>query len=276
MKGSFSEESLKRFTELASQTQAADFSEGEVYDFTRCVRPNGTAYGTGGTCRKGTEGAAQEKKAINDLGSMLPKGEKIVDSKGGLHTAAGGKETGRIKELTDEIKTLQSMADKARKNGFMDRAVDHGKKASKLIRERADLRTKSETAEKPRVTATPGMAARVKAAKEKLNAEKAANGGKRLDRIQEERRLEQNRAQRERGGGKPNARELALGGVMHPDMARGLKPGERTDFYDKKTGDKISGRVTANDGKTISIKADKPGQEGAGSTQKFRIATEGK
>lgn len=31
------------------------------YDFTRCVRPNGTAYGTGGTCRKGVESAAEEK-----------------------------------------------------------------------------------------------------------------------------------------------------------------------------------------------------------------------
>ena len=55
MKGSFSEESLARFVELVSQTQSADFSEGEVYDFTRCVRPDGSAYGTGGKCRKGSE-----------------------------------------------------------------------------------------------------------------------------------------------------------------------------------------------------------------------------
>lgn len=89
MKGSFSEESLRQFSDLVAQTQSADFSEGEVYDFTRCVRPDGSAYGTRGTCRKGTEGAAQEKQAISQLGSMLPKGEKIVDSKGGLHTAAG-------------------------------------------------------------------------------------------------------------------------------------------------------------------------------------------
>ena len=90
MKGSFSEEALNRFAELAAQNQPSDFAEGGTYDFTRCVRPDGSAYGTGGTCRKGTEGATQEKKAIDDLGKMLPKGEKIVDSKGGLHTAGGG------------------------------------------------------------------------------------------------------------------------------------------------------------------------------------------
>ena len=90
MYGSFSEEALQQFASMAAQTQSADFAEGGVYDFTRCVRPNGTAYGTGGKCRKGTEEASQEKKAIVELGSMLPKGEKIVDSKGGLHTAGGG------------------------------------------------------------------------------------------------------------------------------------------------------------------------------------------
>jgi hypothetical protein len=34
----------------------------DSFEFTRCVRPNGTAYGTGGTCRKGTE----QKKTTGD------------------------------------------------------------------------------------------------------------------------------------------------------------------------------------------------------------------
>lgn len=60
MHGSFSEEALEQFAQLAAQTQAADFSEGDTYDFTRCVRPNGSAYGTGGQCRKGKEVTALE------------------------------------------------------------------------------------------------------------------------------------------------------------------------------------------------------------------------
>jgi hypothetical protein len=33
----------------------------DFYDFTRCVRPNGTAYGTGGQCRKGHEEALSQR-----------------------------------------------------------------------------------------------------------------------------------------------------------------------------------------------------------------------
>ena len=67
MNGSFSEEALLRFSELAAQSQSANFSEGGTYDFTRCVRPNGTAYGTDGRCRKGTEGAAIDKEKLRQM-----------------------------------------------------------------------------------------------------------------------------------------------------------------------------------------------------------------
>jgi hypothetical protein len=144
MKGTFSEEALLQFANLASQTQSADFSEGETYDFTRCVKPDGKAYGTAGKCKKGTEQAkdAEEHKAIKQLGGMLPKGEQIMDSKGKLHTAAGKGE------------------------------------------------------EAPKGSSGINLA-KVRAAKEKLAADKKANGGKRLDRIQEEQRLARNKAQRE-------------------------------------------------------------------------------
>ena len=104
--GGFTEEALAAYQKALAEQEGTDFAEGDSYDFTTCIRKDGSAYGTGGQCRKGSEGEAK-------------------------------------------------------------------------------------------VTATPGMAARVKAAKEKLKAEKAANGGKRPDRVQEERRLEQNRKQRE-------------------------------------------------------------------------------
>jgi hypothetical protein len=55
MKGYFSEETLKQFAVLAAEEFGTNFSEGETYDFARCVRPDGTAYGTKGKCRQGTE-----------------------------------------------------------------------------------------------------------------------------------------------------------------------------------------------------------------------------
>ena len=58
--GGFTKEALDAFQSLQSEKVFADFSEGDFYDFTRCVRPDGSAYGTKGKCRQGTEGAKQE------------------------------------------------------------------------------------------------------------------------------------------------------------------------------------------------------------------------
>jgi len=61
MKGYISQESLEKYVELMAEKLGVDFSENETYDFTRCVRSNGTYYGTNGKCRKGTEAGAKEK-----------------------------------------------------------------------------------------------------------------------------------------------------------------------------------------------------------------------
>ena len=78
MKGSFSEESLRRFTELAAQAQPVEFSERDTYDFTRCVRPDGSFYGTDGRCRKGTLTGAKEqiKKEVAKRKTETPKPSK--------------------------------------------------------------------------------------------------------------------------------------------------------------------------------------------------------
>ncbi len=112
---------LQTFSELginAGATQgdvwsgnAADFGEvrGEYienYDYTRCVRPNGTAYGTGGTCRKGTPAEKEEHDALSQLQSMLPKGEKIVTSSGKVF----GSETEKKKpSATPTVQEITSM-----------------------------------------------------------------------------------------------------------------------------------------------------------------------
>jgi hypothetical protein len=63
MHGHFSNESLEAYEALIADKVSLDFSEAQVYDFTRCVRPDGSAYGTGGKCRKGTrEDKTEEPK----------------------------------------------------------------------------------------------------------------------------------------------------------------------------------------------------------------------
>ncbi len=53
-----------------------------VWDFTRCVRPNGTHYGTSGKCRKGTEDPYKdwEELAKGNYGrvSKSPDGKRVV------------------------------------------------------------------------------------------------------------------------------------------------------------------------------------------------------
>lgn len=47
--GTFSEESLGAYQQLLSSSQG--FPNGQIYDFARCVRPDGSFYGTRGKCK---------------------------------------------------------------------------------------------------------------------------------------------------------------------------------------------------------------------------------
>jgi len=107
MTGSISDEALATYTQLVADTLGMDFSESATYDFTRCVRADGSAYGTRGKCKSGKEGAA-----IKSLAGMLPEGETIVDSQGGSHKSGKG---GAVKDdnnmlyhLGRKIKQIES------------------------------------------------------------------------------------------------------------------------------------------------------------------------
>jgi hypothetical protein len=71
MIGNFSENSLQLFQELVSE----GLPEEEVFDFARCVRPDGTAYGSRGKCRKGTEEEKAEQKPIEKKRKKKEKAE---------------------------------------------------------------------------------------------------------------------------------------------------------------------------------------------------------
>lgn len=51
--GHFTEETLHKFNAMC--VAGVDFGEGPVYDFTRCVKASGEAYGTQGACKSGVE-----------------------------------------------------------------------------------------------------------------------------------------------------------------------------------------------------------------------------
>jgi hypothetical protein len=78
MLGSFSEKGLEAYKEaIQAYSGRVNFSESETYDFARCVRPDGSVYGTRGKCRKGTETSdkptdSEREKAIGRTGGMVP------------------------------------------------------------------------------------------------------------------------------------------------------------------------------------------------------------
>lgn len=70
MIGQFSEETLSQYVALVEERISLSFSEGGPYDFARCMRADGSYYGTRGKCRKGTEAGAKEESKI--IGNATP------------------------------------------------------------------------------------------------------------------------------------------------------------------------------------------------------------
>jgi hypothetical protein len=72
----FTEEALKKFNELCAQ--GVDFGEGPVYDFAKCVKPDGDVYGVepGEKCDVGrplSDGEAEKKGNVNAKMSKLKR-----------------------------------------------------------------------------------------------------------------------------------------------------------------------------------------------------------
>lgn len=109
------------------------------YDFTTCERPNGSRYGTGGKCRKGTEVSAEEKDVINQLAGMLPKGEKILDSSGKSHTAGSSKLSENEKIAADVLSDKKFNSDRKRIAEMIRRGVSANSDFISLV---ADARQK--------------------------------------------------------------------------------------------------------------------------------------
>ena len=82
----------------------------EQYDYTTCVRTDGTYYGTGGTCRKGTETAKPEKETSSKTksGGTLSGGGNVDKFRG---TETVNRLEARNKELKDRAKKNPDEAD---------------------------------------------------------------------------------------------------------------------------------------------------------------------
>jgi hypothetical protein len=101
--GGFTEEALAEYQKALAERERTDFAEGDSYDFTRCVRPNGTSYGTGGKCRKGTEEAKELKN-----GGDLTKVKKLIKEKTAKKAEAAPEPVADKAKKVEAVKAAQA------------------------------------------------------------------------------------------------------------------------------------------------------------------------
>ena len=98
MNGTFSQEAMEAFAAMVGEE---NFSES-LFDFTTCKRPDGSNYGTGGKCRKGTEISEKPEKPI-----PLKQLRANIKAKKAAEASAAANPTTQKKELTENQKALQ-------------------------------------------------------------------------------------------------------------------------------------------------------------------------
>ena len=72
-----------------------------------------------------------------------------------------------------------------------------------------------------------------------------------------------------------NHREFASQGKMHPDMAKHMSVGQEMDYYEPKTGDKVSGKVMHKSDKEVHMKQthDSYDPKKKGTVHKFKVSS---
>jgi hypothetical protein len=100
----------------------------ELYDFTRCERPNGSVYGTGGKCRKGTEIGDEELDRLIKSVRLSPQQEAVGDQLVKNAVETFGLDKQKTAEFYKEVKAekekvLKEMDEKLITRGEVDNFV---------------------------------------------------------------------------------------------------------------------------------------------------------
>ena len=106
MQGSFSSEAVELYAQLIGSKHNQNFSEGESYDFTRCVRPDGTSFGTDGKCSPPNRPALAPVTPNPKADALERKAEELM---------SGGRRNSRkmqavAKRLREQAKKLRASA----------------------------------------------------------------------------------------------------------------------------------------------------------------------
>ncbi len=125
-----------------------DFSEEalEALDFARCQRPDGSFYGTGGVCRKGSPAEAKAKE-LKTKQSGMAKAEKTATAAMQAHRADPGNQAKKdaFRVATMDARNAKDARDMAKKS--LDKAKKAEAKESAAPKAKAKPKAKTATAE---------------------------------------------------------------------------------------------------------------------------------
>ena len=127
--GGFSEDALLQYQQAIAEVKGTDFSEGLAYDFTQCVRPDGSGFGTRGKCSppnkpapSSNSGRAAEQSAkvgkavvggVKKAGQFLKEKDKAA---GEAKRSRGAEQRATVKAVADTVeKGIRAVDSAARK-----------------------------------------------------------------------------------------------------------------------------------------------------------------
>jgi hypothetical protein len=132
MQGSFSSEALERYEKLVRHGNSSDFSEH--YDFTTCIRTDGTLYGIGrGKCRKGKEINADAVAKLKEERKSPTQKRKDAIRKRGEAAVRKDRAEAILKDLQKEgAATKKGQGDRAKTGKGTDREGEIRKVRAKV------------------------------------------------------------------------------------------------------------------------------------------------
>lgn len=175
------------FIDTDGSQDAEDYAERcDTWDYTTCLRPNGTLYGIGkGKCRKGTEVSAEEVRKRKEAAKtpkqkrreeLRKKGERHLIRERAKEVLSDLQREGRKEKATAEQRRKDSHADRARMERLQTVVGKATRTLDRLTGRRKRMKEGSEGAKQldARIARLQGVIGRLQKAKSRLRDKEEA------------------------------------------------------------------------------------------------------
>jgi len=183
MKGYFDDKTLEIYASMVMDREGVDFSEGEdTYDFTRCMRSDGSYYGTSGRCRQGSP-AGPKEEAEKTGRQRTPAGRSARSKDDDVSFPSNNKKPGlRDSTVAESRKAMRHHREQMNIHGNkIAELKDAGKRVPKSLQAKYDLAKASYNSHRKAINDATGVEKRpvMQEARERGRAAEKENQAKR-------------------------------------------------------------------------------------------------